>query len=214
MTFLGDPNADNYPFQILFMGYAVIASMLFFLQIIFLQKLAIFPVYILPFLSCFIAYENVVLYMGSSIETMSNVANAAYVFHSLQIPMFISIIFELAYSLHEARSARFCCIPFDQGEDVPKCISLVVLWTIRLICLGLFIMNILVDFNFASEPSSKLYAGRGGYATLAEHSSMIPLWLALIPPMTLSVIGSYVALVIYRFSFILFFPFIFALISS
>ena len=35
--------------------------------------------------------------------------------------------------------------------------------------------------------------------TLADHPTMTPLWLALIPPMFLSALGLYMALVLYKY---------------
>jgi len=186
------------------LAFGVIAAALFFLQVIFLQKMQILPVYLLPLLSISVAYENVLLYCGN-VDRQSPSANAGYFFHSIQIPLYLLTFYELTFRLHEARSAKFCCIPFDQSEDVIndwglviKHVLLVPLWFIRIVAGGLFVMNILVDFSFVTSEGSSEYAGRSGYITLAQNSSMIPLWLALIPPMTLSAMGFYLAFVLYR----------------
>jgi hypothetical protein len=98
------------------LAFAVIAALLFCVQIICLQKLRAIPVYMLPLLSFCIVYENVVLYCGGDISATSSIAYSAYFFLSLQIPLFVIILFELTFRLHEARSTKFCCIPFDQSE--------------------------------------------------------------------------------------------------
>jgi len=185
--------------------FAIIAGLLFIIQILFLQKLSILPVYALPLLSFSIAFENVVLFCGPETVNTSSTANSAHFFHSIIIPLFVVIFFELTFRLHEARNAKFCFIPFDQSEDVIndwgftiKGISLVLLWTVRIISLGLFVMNVLVDYRFVETEDSYRLVGRGGYVTLSENSSNIPLWLSLIPPMFLSFIGLYLSFVLYK----------------
>ena len=53
--------------------------------------------------------------------------------------------------------------------------------------------------RFISCANSELYAGKGGYITLADHPSMLALWLALIPPLFLSAFGLYMAIVLYKY---------------
>jgi hypothetical protein len=71
---------------------------------------------LLPLLSFCLCFENVLLFRGDSIEKHSALTDAGHVFQALQIPLFIIIIYELPFRLHEARLAHFCCIPFDQGK--------------------------------------------------------------------------------------------------
>ena len=202
-----DPDNERDNVQRAFcLTFGIVAILLFFVQIIFLQKLSILPAYVLPALSICIAFENVALFDGGNFSFDGPLADCVRFFHSLQIPIFVIVLFELAFRLHEARSARFGFIPFDQSADVIndwgltiKKITRVPLWTMRAVALGLLVMNILVDYRLIDSNESSLYVHRGGYITLADHSSMMVLWLSLIPPMFLSVLGLYIALVLYRY---------------
>lgn len=196
--------ADDVVMRGFSLAFGIIAAILFFLQIIFLQKMQILPVYLLPLLSFSVAFDNILLYIGD-VEAVSSAANAWYFFRSVQIPLYLITFYELTFRLHEARQATFCCIRFDQSEDVInewgldiKAISLVPLWFIRMVASGLFVMNILVFYGFVESEGSNEYTGKCGYITLAHHSSMIPMWLALIPPITLSIVGFYLSFVLYK----------------
>jgi hypothetical protein len=75
------------------------------------------------------------------------------------------------------------------------------LWSIRGIAIGLFIINILVNYGFInSNGSDGTIAGNGGYISLAQHHNSNLLWLALIPPITLSAIGILIMIQIYRYA--------------
>ena len=53
--------------------------------------------------------------------------------------------------------------------------------------------------RFVTCTNSELYVGKGGYITLADHPSMIALWLILVLPLFLSTLGLYMALVLYKY---------------
>lgn len=78
-------------------------------------------------------------------------------------------------------------------------VTRVPLWFVRVIVCGLFVINVLVYYRFVTCANSELYAGKGGYITLADHPDMIALWLALVPPSFLSSFGLYIALVLYKY---------------
>ena len=195
VSFVGESN-QKYE-SILFVAFAVIAGILGTLQLVFLQKLMIVPVLLLPFLSFCICFENSVLSQGNNVTPTSPLAQAAYVFHSFQIPLFVITLYEISFRLHEARSAHFCCIPFDQGPDITNIPGTTSLWVVRLIAAGLFVMNIFVDFSLAKVPHSP-DTGRGGYASLANDPTSKSLWLALIPPIFLSIIGIVIGIIVYK----------------
>src|SRR4051812_32035699 len=102
---------------IIFIIIIVLSGICFLYQVMFLQKTKISPALLLPLLSFCICYENIVLIFGDSVNSESKTAYFAYIFHSFQIPLFILILFETSYRLHEVRSAHFFCLPFDQGQD-------------------------------------------------------------------------------------------------
>lgn len=186
--------------------FGIMAITLLIIQMIFLSKLRILPAYALPLLSFCLAFINISLYFGESIKIKSPMANTLNLFQSLVVPLFVLVLFEMTFRLHEARSAKFCYIPFDQQTDVVndwglsiKMVTRVPLWFIRVVVSGLFAMNILVYYRFVTCTNSNQYVGKGGYMTLADHPTMTSLWLALIPPMFLSALGLYMALVLYKY---------------
>ncbi|CAN0250661.1 unnamed protein product, partial [Ectocarpus fasciculatus] len=181
-------------------AFGLIAGILCILQMIFYQELKIVPVYLLPFLSFCICFENFALYRQENIEEDGSVATAGKVFHSFIVPLFVMLLFEVPFRLHETRLAHFGCIPFEQGTDMPSFAAQLVLITERVIALGLFAMNIIVNFNFVREEDKHSFSGIGGYKTLAEHRRSLHLWLSLIPSMALSVLGIYICFVLYKYA--------------
>jgi hypothetical protein len=184
------------------MIFAVISGSLCIIQLLFLQKLNILSVYLQPLLSFCMTYENVALYLGSSISSKSAAANAGNFFHSLEIPLFIIVLYEVSFRLHEARSAQFLyCIRFDQGKSAMQWVAPISLWIVRLIATGLFVINILVDFDVLRKQYSSPEAGRGGYYSLGvrNNSTKLTLWLALIPPIVLSAAGLLIGISLYRY---------------
>ena len=193
MTFIGH-YTETYA-KVLFVIFAILSSGTFATHIYYLKNLDFFAVALLPFLSFCISYENVALYYGDSINPHSVTANIAYVLHSLQIPLFCIAEYELCFRLFEARSAHFCCVRFDQGTDISSAPAFLSLWSMRILSAGLFVMNILVAFDFLDSNS---FAGRGGYIALASNRTSISMWLHLIPPIVLSALSIYISLVLYR----------------
>jgi hypothetical protein len=197
MSFVGNPT--NLYAYILFIIFAIIAGLLCIVQVRYLQKLGIIPVLLLPLLSFCVCFENSVLACGTAVGASSSVAMATYFFHSLQIPLFIIILYEVSYRLHEVRLVHFFCIPFDQGPDVNFLPAMLSIWFVRLIAAGLFVMNILVDYSFVSS-SGATKTAVAGYPYLAKHSTALSLILALIPPITLSAFAISIAFALYRYA--------------
>lgn len=198
MTFFG--GETEYYERILFMAFAIIAGILCGMQLIFYQELKLVPVYLLPFLSFCICFENIALYRQENIGENSSLATAAKVFHAFIMPLFVLLVYEVPFRLHETRLAHFGCIPFEQGSDMPDFIALFFLWFERAIAAGLFVMGIVVNFNLLPEDEDSEYSGVGGYMTLAKHPRSLHLWLSLIPPMFLSAMAIYICVVLYKYA--------------
>lgn len=186
--------------SVLFFIFGIIASILLLLQIILLSKLKLIVVKLLPLLSFCIAFENFVLFANTFIKIKSDTANTINFFHALEIPIFFIFLFEITLRLFEARSGPFCFIPFDMGEQYVKYRMLTLLCFVRGIAIGLFIINILINYDFIeSNGSDCSIAGTGGYITLAQHYNCNLLWLALVPPIALSSMGIFIMIQIYRY---------------
>ena len=199
MAFYGHPTELDA--AVLYMIFAVITGVLCLIQLIFLQRLNIWSVYWLPLLSFCMCYENVLLYLGDHISRHSSVAYAGNVFHALQIPIFIIVLYEVSYRLHEARSAQFLYyIRFDLGGSTTDLTALLSLWIVRTIAAGLFVMTLITDFSMLRRNHRSKVTGAAGYYTFSrddnEHS--VSLWLNLIPPIVLTVAGITIGISLYR----------------
>lgn len=118
MTFYANP--ADYTQRVVFILFATIIGAMVPMQLIFLQKLIIAPVRLLPLLSFCMCYENVLLAMGDWVSASSDVVSAGNVFHSLQIPLFVIILYETTFRLYQARSLQLACLRFDLGGDVQR----------------------------------------------------------------------------------------------
>ena len=198
MNVYGRVDTTNYG-HIVFIVFAVISAILGSISLLFLQRLNILPVYLLPLLCFFICYENTVLSLGDNISAASKLAYAGNVFHSLTIPLFVIILHETSFRLYQSRSFQFCCIRFDQSNMSSKnYFAVVLLWSVRIIAVGLFVMNILADFNLvpASEDCDK--AKVAGYAAFITDPYCGSLILALIPPIFLAFISISIGMILIR----------------
>jgi hypothetical protein len=204
MAFLNTEDLLNTPElyeQILFFLFGSIALLLLVLQVVLLSKLNLLCVQLLLLLSFSIAYENFTLFANTFTSLSTEKVNACNFFHSLQIPLFFIFLFEITLRLYEARSAPFCFIPFDQGAQYVKFRMTIFLWFIRLVSIGLFIINILVNYDFieSNDTDGENIAGNGGYISLSEHSKSNVLILSLIPPILLSGMGILIMIQVYRY---------------
>lgn len=203
MPFLNTDNLINsselYQ-QILLFVFGAIAIILLILQVILLLKINLICVKLFVLLSFCIAYENFTLFANNFDALSTDSVYAANFFQALITPLFIIFLFEITLRLYEARSAVFFFIPFDQGAQYVQFRMAVLLWSVRLLAIGLFIINILVNYSLISyNGTDGPIAGNGGYISLSEHSNSNVLWLALIPPITLSTIGILICIQVYRY---------------
>jgi hypothetical protein len=195
MTFIGQPNE---PFETgLYIAFAAIAGILFFVQIVFLQKLRMLPVYILPALSACICFENALLAGGGRSDPAWRISQFVTAIQALIIPFNVIIIFEMPFRLHQARTAHFLCIPFEQGPIISGLIAKLSLWVVRLFALGLLVINIIVNFKIPHAASNT--AGKVGFVYFDEIDDEIHVWLGLLPPLILSVEAVVLSIVMQRF---------------
>lgn len=194
MVFVGEEINDlEFAF---FVSFAVIAFTLFIIQAGFLQKLRMLPVILLPAISFLICFENCVLTRGSSLGKKSALAVVTLILHAMILPLMVLTMFELPFRLHQARTAHFLCIPFEQGvisRDIAKC----ALWGMRLMAVGLFVVNILVNFDtVAVHKNSK--SRLTGYTSFGKKYSSLQLWMSLLPAVFLSILAIVIAMVMQR----------------
>lgn len=201
MTFVGD---HNEPFETgLYISFAIISGLLFFLQIYYLQKLRMLPVYLLPAISVCICWENSLLAGGDRTEPSWRISQFVTAIQALILPFHVIVIFEMPFRLHQARTAHFLCIPFEQGEFISGFISKVCLWSVRIIAVGLLVINLLVNFKLPHGQSDM--AGKIGFVKFNDIGDTIHMWLALLPPLLLSLEATIISVVMQRFFYFLFY---------
>lgn len=195
MTFFGH---ENEPFETgLYISFAIISGLLFFLQIFYLQKLRMLPVYLLPAISVCICWENSLLAGGNRTETYWRISQFVTAIQALILPFHVIVIFEMPFRLHQARTAHFLCIPFEQGEMISGFISKICLWSVRIIALGLLVINLLVNFNL---PHGHEMAGKVGFVYFNDIENNTHMWLALLPPLLLSLESTIISVVMQRYA--------------
>ena len=178
-------NLDDYAF-IAFVIIVILSVLLFCKQVLYLRKMTILPVYTLPLVSFCICFESTVLLLGSSISDNSLTADFAYIFKCLQVPLLLLSLYEITHRLHEARSVNFFFLRFDEGDVFAKKNGDRFLLLIRIVACGLLIINILTFYQLSLPSAGSVLVGMGGYIYLAENYYSLNLWLALIPPIVLS----------------------------
>jgi hypothetical protein len=180
-----------------FVAFAVLSFILFIIQAGLLQKLRMLPVILLPVISICMCLENCVLTRGSSLGKRSALAVVTLILHAMILPLMVLCMFELPFRLHQARTAHFLCIPFEQGV-IARDIAKVALWGMRIIATGLFVVNILVNFDSVAvhkNPKSRLT----GYTSFGEYHRSVHLWMALLPVVFLSMLAILIAVVMQRY---------------
>ena len=126
MTCFGNP--ADFTQRVVYILFASAVGALVPVQLVFLQKLIILPVRLLPLLSFCMAYENVVLALGDSVSKTDNVVMAGNAFRSVQIPLFVIILYEITFRLYQARSLQLSCLRFDLGGSTDSILAELSLW--------------------------------------------------------------------------------------
>ena len=126
MTCFGNP--ADFTQRVVYILFASAVGALVPVQLVFLQKLIILPVRLLPLLSFCMCYENVVLALGDSVGKTDNVVMAGNAFRSVQIPLFVIILYEITFRLYQARSLQLSCLRFDLGGSTDSILAELSLW--------------------------------------------------------------------------------------
>jgi len=198
----GKDAADLGPVShVCYVVFASIAALVFLLQILLLRRLRIMTTYVmLPLLSVCVVFENVALYLSATTNITHTTISMyiGYVLNSLIVPLFLLILYELIFKLHEFRNAHFLC--FELEVDAESKPAQVLMWIMRIICAGLVAIKLIVEFGWLDvNNNDPVMTGSAGYAYLIEHPTSLALWLALIPSMCLSVFGVLVATYIFKY---------------
>ena len=194
MTFLGEEN-KLYE-TIIFIILSGICFLLVLIQVIYLQKLKGNSVRMLPVLTLAICYESACNGAGDTMSNDSGFAKFSVSVLAIILPMFIVILFELPFRLHEARSAHFMCIPFEQGEALSNTIASISLYSVRTVALGIFVVNLLVNLDLLHDENNR--AGLGGYATAENELNSVHFWLSIVPSMVLAALSLYISILMQR----------------
>jgi len=132
MTCFGNP--ADFTQRVVYILFASAVGALVPVQLVFLQKLIILPVRLLPLLSFCMCYENVLLALGDSVGKTDNVVMAGNAFRSVQIPLFVIILYEITFRLYQARSLQLSCLRFDLGGSTDSILAELSLWGTLAVC--------------------------------------------------------------------------------
>lgn len=202
MYVYGSTYSDMGPlFNHVYLVFAVLAAILLLYQLLVLRRLKIMSTYLmLPLLSFCTSYENVALYLSSQhlIHEEHVHFYIGYVLHSLVVPLFLLIMYEVTFRLHEFRNAHFFCFPLEISPS--SIFAKITLWIMRLLCAVLCTINLIVEFEwFGIDNNDPPKTGSAGYMYLADNRRELSLWLALIPSLSLTVVGILVSMYIYKY---------------
>jgi hypothetical protein len=194
MTFLGEKN-ELYE-TVIFGILTGVTFAIMLVQVIYLQKLKSLSVRVLPLLTVLVSYENACSGAGDSIDGNSIFSKFSVIVIAAILPLFFVVLFELPFRLHEARSAHFMCIPFEQGEVMAGTIATVSLVTVRVFAVGVFVINALVNLDLLNDENNR--AGLGGYANAKEELESVHFWLSIVPSLALSVLALFISVLMQR----------------
>lgn len=197
MRIAGDGN-EKYA-EVLFIIFAIIAAFLMVFQVIFLQKMKIFSVYAVVVISISICYENSLLAVGDHLNSDSGAFKLLYGLQALQIPLFIICLYETAYRLYDEKGANLATVQLEERLARRFSLPCFGLWCITVLAAMLFILNILTNFQLLDH-LHYLNAGSGGYVYLSKHSHSLTIWLALIPPIVLSIVALFTSMLVARYT--------------
>lgn len=180
---------DNKLYEyVLFVIFAILAGLLLVYQAMFLQKMKILPVYFVVIASICFCYENAIMAVGADLEPDSVAVEIMYAAQALQIPLLTVCLYETAYCLYQEKGANMSIVDVEDQSDLdctPICSGL---WFVRLVSVLLLVLGILVNYQLIPD-QEYLNAGSGGYIYLARHPHSLPVWLALVPPIVLSIVS-------------------------
>jgi len=196
MTFLGEKN-DLYE-TVIFSILAAVSFVIMLIQVLYLQKLKSLSVRVLPLLTLLVSYENACSAAGDAMSSDSIFANFSVIVIATILPLFFVVLFELPFRLHEARSAHFMCIPFEQGEVMYRSIALASLVSVRVFALGIFVVNALVNLDLLKDENSR--AGLGGYANAKEELESVHFWLSIVPSVVLALLALFISVLMQRYA--------------
>ncbi|CAM9970296.1 unnamed protein product, partial [Phaeothamnion confervicola] len=194
MVFFGESNTSVETG--FFIAFTVISGICFAISIWYVKKFpTIFVTRLTPLLCFLLTYENAVLSAGGHAHSTIAVDLAKATSAAL-VPLFLVILFEMAYSVHKRRSVPFCGIFFDQGHRVnTEACSWFLRNFVRIFAAGLFVLGIFVNFSVIGTGAD---SGEGGYLSLLND----PGWefiLFLLPVTAMALISLYISLSMWRY---------------
>ena len=178
--------------HVMYIIFAVIALILLICQLLYLRRLKVISVYLLlPILSMCVMYENISLYLSSAHKIADEIVHMyiGYILQSITVPLFLIVLYEVIFRLHEFRNVHFFCFELEVSSDSLG--AKILLWLMRIIFVGLILMQLIVEFEwFDVNNQQPIGAGSAGYAYLIDNPGSVALWLSLFPSICLSFLES------------------------
>ena len=191
---------EDYDF-ILYIAFAILAAINFCFQAMFEQKMKIPPVYFVLIVSVCKCYENSILAAGSQVHPDGAAAQIMYAIQALEIPLLMLVLYETAYVLYEEKGANLAIVQVEERSPRKCTLACTFLWLMRFVAVCLLVLNILINYQLIPN-QDYMRAGSAGYVYLAKHSHSLPVWLALVPPIVLSIVGLLTGVAVARYEMI------------
>ncbi len=187
--------------HVMYIIFAVIALILLICQLLYLRRLKVISVYLLlPILSMCVMYENISLYLSSAHKIADEIVHMyiGYILQSITVPLFLIVLYEVIFRLHEFRNVHFFCFELEVSSDSLG--AKILLWLMRIIFVGLILMQLIVEFEwFDVNNQQPIGAGSAGYAYLIDNPGSVALWLSLFPSICLSFFGILVSHYVFKY---------------
>eukprot|EP00752_Nemacystus_decipiens_P011149 g9905.t1 len=151
---------------------------------------------LVPVICLLLAYENIVLALSNMLSDDSALVQIGRTTRAAVIPLFLVVMFEVAYAVHKRRSVKFCGIVFDQGHrrGVEPC-SWVLRNFVRIVAMLLFVVGILVNYDIAVGNDRKA----GGTGLVETEDASAHLLLALLPTTGMAAMALYIAVYMWKY---------------
>jgi hypothetical protein len=189
-------NIEEYAF-ILHIAFAIISGLLIIFQAIFIQKMKILPVYFIVIVSICFCYENSIMAAGGSLSPDSAAVEIMYALQALEVPLLALCLYETVYCLYDEKGANLEITSIEERKHAQITLAVACLWLVRCVAVCLLVLGILVNYQLIPN-QHYMAAGSGGYIYLSKHPQSLPIWLALIPPIILSIVGLVTAFLVVR----------------
>ncbi|CAM9530988.1 unnamed protein product, partial [Hapterophycus canaliculatus] len=193
---MGFFDQENTPLETAWFSVLAVFSLVCFPFGIWMgRRFTILAAKLVPVISVLLVYENIIQAISNLIDDEYVLVQIGRTTHAAVIPLFLVVMFEVAYAVHKRRSVQFCGIVFDQGHRraVEPC-SWVLRNFVRILATMIFVLGVLVNYDIAGNDHKA-----GGTGLLDTKDASAHLLLALLPTTGMAAIALYIAVYMWKY---------------